>query len=101
MHARYSCTGCAEAVGGTQWHKDLQRELTARNREFYREDMNDVYQFGPGQPLIATTRWVYPDLGILGTHQELRMAELDADIPGLVGPTEMRNWSLGTEFNAE
>ena len=94
-------TGCAEAVGGRAWHRDLQRELIKMNKEFYREEMYEAYQFGPGRPIIATTRWVYPDLGILGTHQQLCMAEVDADVPGLVGPDEMRQWRLATEWDSE
>ena len=48
--------------------------------------------------MLATTRWVYPNIGILGTHQQLRMAEVDADVPGLVGPAEMAKWRLPTEW---
>ena len=37
-------------------------------------------------------------LGVLGTSQRLSMAELDADIPVLIGADVMRQWNLGSFF---
>ena len=47
---------------------------------------------------MATTRWVYPELGILGTNQTLKMVEVDVPVPGLVGPQETGKWHLTSEL---
>lgn len=103
-YARGICmldTGCVEAVGSNQWHADLQEKLDHLSKAYWPVDMNESFQFGPGIPLHATTRWIYPDLSILGCRKKLKMASVPADITGLVGPTEVAEWKLSMQFGGE
>ena len=94
-------TGCVEAVGGEQWHADLQAALYSLGKAYWREDMSESFQFGLGIPLHATTRWMYPEVAILGCPKSLKMVSVPADIPGLVGPSEMALWKLSMQFGGE
>ena len=90
-------TGCRRAVGGTDWHRELQEELDAKGVSYSFTGVRELFQFGPGEPILSSRRWVYP-VGILGSNETLQIAEVDAAIPGLVGPDEMANWGVSLDF---
>ena len=56
-----------------------------------------MYQFGPGGPIQSKGRWKYP-VGINGKNGYLLIAEVDAPVPGLIGPDEMAQWGIVLDF---
>ena len=71
-------TGCRAAVGGTSWHKNLQKCLKGLGRTFYQKEQLEYFQFGPGEPITSTRRWHYQ----VGVHRELSISEVPAECPG-------------------
>ncbi len=84
-------TGCRRAVGGETWHREFQAALDDRGESCRSVACNEVFLFGPGKSIRATRRWIYP-VGVHGNRGELRIAEVPAVVPGLIGPDELSNW---------
>ena len=57
----------------------------------------EYFKFGPGVPLLSGRAWCYT-VGINGTRCEVVTSEVDADVPGLVGPDEMAEWDAAISF---
>ena len=90
-------TGCRSAVGGTEWHRQFQRELTSRGIPYHSEPQSEFFQFGPGEPILSQRRWCY-NVGVLGRGRRLDMSEVPVTCPGLVGPDELASWSVILNF---
>jgi hypothetical protein len=69
-------TGCRAAVGGTSWHKNLQKCLKGLGRTFYQKEQLEYFQFGPGEPITSTRRWHY-QVGVQGQNRELSISASD------------------------
>jgi len=90
-------TGCRAAVGGTRWHRELQATMRTLGRQFRSEPQSEFFQFGPGEPIRSTKKWIY-DVGVLGENKKLAISEVPVECPGLVGPDELTQWGVGMEF---
>jgi hypothetical protein len=90
-------TGCRAAVGGTSWHRQLQKVLKRMGRKFHSEEQLEFFQFGPGDPIQSTRCWHY-EVGVVGQNRVLRISEVQVECPGLVGPTELSAWQMMLNF---
>jgi hypothetical protein len=90
-------TGCRRAVGGSEWHQELQEELDNLGISYRPKNATELFQFGPGEPIPSIRRWIYP-VGINGQTETLEIAEVDAAVPGLIGPDEMAAWGVKLDF---
>ena len=86
-------TGCKRAVGGSAWHASLQDELDKRMLKYDCIYRREYFKFGPGDPILSPRAWRYP-VGVNGVMGELIMAEVEAEVPGLVGPGEISELDL-------
>ena len=59
--------------------------------------IHEYFKFGPGQPIPAVRGWNY-NVGINGFNEEIQIAEIDADVPGLCGPDDMARWNMKLDF---
>ena len=91
-------TGCKKAVGGTDWHKELQDEMDSAGKSYCLYPIQEQFQFGPGEPIRAVRGWRY-NVGINGNHETIEVAEVDADVPGLCGPDDMARWNMILNFS--
>ena len=92
-------TGCRREVAGPTWHKEMQAECDARGIEYYPEPVNERYAFGAGRVYHACIRWVYPTCPH-GKSVVLRIAEIEADVPGLLGPVFMHMMKTVLDFTS-
>ena len=90
-------TGCKKAVGGSDWHKELQNEMDKAGKSYSSYPIQELFQFGPGEPIKAVRSWKY-HVGINGTNETIKVAEVDADVPGLCGPDDMARWNMKLDF---
>ena len=90
-------TGCKKAVGGTQWHRELQYAMDKIGKSYKSFEMSELFQFGPGQPLQALKGWRY-NVGINGRNEIFTIAEIDVQLPGLCGPDDMAKWNMKLDF---
>ena len=67
------------------------------NKVFYKEDQEELFQFGPGEPMMSKTRWIY-EVGVHGVPQRLVSSELPTECPGLIGPDELAEWNAILNF---
>ena len=81
-------TGCKRAVRGSEWHRDLQAQKDACEEPYYYVPQEEYFKFGPGEPLLSSRAWKYT-AGINGARCPLTIAEVEAGVPGLIGPDEM------------
>ena len=93
-------TGCRAAVGGSRWHAELQSALHARGKKFRKEIQEEYFQFGPGDPILSSRRWVYT-VGILGEVRELVVSEVPVECPGLIGPDDLSSWGVTLDFKSQ
>ena len=91
-------TGCKKSLGGKPWHKGLQQAMDNIGMTYRSFAMEEMFQFGPGEPMNATKGWRY-NVGINGKCEVLEIAEVDVDIPGLCGPDDMARWSMKLDFS--
>ena len=101
MGAIMADTGCQTPVAGPRWHQQFQSVMKAMGREFHAERCSEFFQFGPGDPIEATTKWVY-QVGVLGKTWPFAIAEVDAgeerQVPGLVGKHHLKKWGVVIDF---
>ena len=90
-------TGCRRAVGGSEWHQELQEELDNLGISYRSKNITELFQFGPGEPIPSIRRWIYP-VGVNGKMETLEIAEVDAAVPWLIGPDEMAAWGVKLDF---
>ena len=89
-------TGCRTAVGGPKWHRELQKKSDERGCPYHCEAEKELFQFGPGDPIMSDRRWTYK-AGIHGMENALQCSEVPADRPGPIGPDEMTSWGLAMD----
>ena len=73
-------TGCRAAVGGIIWHKALRSTMLTLRRRFWSETQEEYFQFGPGEPIRSSRRWIY-DVGVLGRDTVLKISEVPVECP--------------------
>ncbi len=66
-------------------------------KKFHYEEQLEFCQFGPGEPIKSTRLWHY-QVGVQGRNRELRISEVPAESPGLIGPAELSAWSMLLNF---
>ena len=90
-------TGCKKAVAGSEWHQELQAKMDKEGKGYSSYLIHEYFKFGPGHPIPAVRGWNY-NVGINGFNEEIQIAEIDADVPGLCGPDDMARWKMKLDF---